>query len=304
MLGLLARQLRFGSHVARTRKSGAKYKGAGNYPERLQEPGSGFRSDTIPTLARVAPLPVFILAGALIGSLTGLFGVGGSSIATPILALLGVPPIVAIASPLPATIPSAGVAVIPYVRAKETRPRAAAWTVVGGLPGAIVGAYASKLVGGPTLLILSGVALVAVGARVIQGVDPAMRVRGGQRRRRRGLLVGVAAVIGFLTGLLANGGGFLLVPAYMLLFGLRMRQAAGTSLLVVVVLAIPTLLVHWSLGHIDWAVAAAFALGAVPMAAVAGRFAHVVEGPQILVPLSACNHGVGMGSPAQASQSL
>ena len=93
-----------------------------------------------------------------------------------------------------------------------------------------------------------------------------MRVRGGQRRQHRGVLVGVAAVIGFLTGLLANGGGFLLVPAYMLLFGLRMRQAAGTSLLVVIVLAIPTLLVHWSLGHIDWAVAAAFALGAVPMA--------------------------------------
>jgi hypothetical protein len=153
--------------------------------------------------------------------------------------------------------------------------------VVGGLPGAILGAYASKLVGGPTLLILSGVALVAVGARVIRGVDPAMRVRGGQRRQHRGVLVGVAAVIGFSTGLLANGGGFLLVPAYMLLFGLRMRQAAGTSLLVVIVLAIPTLLVHWSLGHIDWAVAAAFALGAVPMAGVAGRFAHVVEGPQI-----------------------
>jgi uncharacterized protein len=67
----------------------------------------------------------------------------------------------------------------------------------------------------------------------------------------------------------------------MLLFGLRMRQAAGTSLLVVIILAIPTLLAHWSLGHIDWAVAAAFALGAVPMAAVAGMFAHVVGGPQI-----------------------
>ena len=91
----------------------------------------------------------------------------------------------------------------------------------------------------------------------------------------------VSAGIGFFTGLLANGGGFLLVPAYILLFGLRMRQAAGTSLLEVLVLAIPTLLVHWSLGHVDWAIAGAFALGAVPMAAAGGRFAHVVEGPQI-----------------------
>jgi uncharacterized membrane protein YfcA len=229
----------------------------------------------------MAPWPVFVLAGALIGTLTGLFGVGGSSIATPMLALFGVPPILAVASPLPATIPSATAAVIPYIRAGETRSRAAAWTILGGTPAAILGAYVSKVVGGPTLLILSGVALVAVGGRVIQGVDPAMRLRGGERRQRRFVLVAVAAGIGFLTGLLANGGGFLLVPAYILLFGLRMRQAAGTSLLVVIVLAIPTLCVHWSLGHIDWTVAAAFALGAVPMAFVAGRFAHIVEGPRI-----------------------
>jgi uncharacterized membrane protein YfcA len=229
----------------------------------------------------MAPWPVFVGVGAVIGGLTGLFGVGGSSIATPMLALLGVPPIMAVASPLPATVPSATAAVIPYVREGEARPRAAAWTVLGGAPAAIVGAFVSKLVGGPTLLILSGIALVAVGARVIQGVDPAMRRRGGERRQRRVVLVAVSAGIGFLTGLLANGGGFLLVPVYMLVFGLRMRQAAGTSLLVVIVLAIPTLLVHWSLGHVDWAVAGAFALGAVPMAFVAGRFAHVVEGPLI-----------------------
>jgi uncharacterized membrane protein YfcA len=109
----------------------------------------------------VAPWPIFVIAGAAIGALTGLFGVGGSSIATPMLAMLGVPPIMAVASPLPATIPSAA------------------------------------------------------------------------------------------------------------------------ALLVVIALAIPTLIVHWSPGHIDRTVAAAFALGAVPGAFVAGRFAHVVEGPRI-----------------------
>lgn len=229
----------------------------------------------------MAPWPVFVLAGVLIGSLTGLFGVGGSSIATPILSLLGVPPIVAVATPLPSTIPSAGAAVIPYVREKEARPRAAAFTILGGIPAAILGAYLSRWVGGETLLILSGIALVAVGQRVLRPIDPEMRGRGTTRRRNRIALVAVSAGIGFLTGLLANGGGFLLVPAYLLLFGLRMREAAGTSLLVVIVLSIPTLLVHWSLGHVDWPVAAAFALGAVPAAFATGRFAHAVEGPQI-----------------------
>jgi uncharacterized membrane protein YfcA len=229
----------------------------------------------------VAPWPVFVLAGALIGSLTGLFGVGGSSIATPILSLLGVPPIVAVATPLPSTIPSAGAAVIPYVREKEARPRAAAFTILGGIPAAILCAYLSRWVGGEMLLILSGIALVAVGQRVLRPIDPEMRGRGTTRRRNRIALVAVSTGIGFLTGLLANGGGFLLVPAYLLLFGLRMREAAGTSLLVVIVLSVPTLLVHWSLGHVDWPVAAAFALGAVPAAFGAGRYAHMVEGPQI-----------------------
>jgi len=233
------------------------------------------------TLAFVAPWPVFVLAGSLIGSLTGLFGVGGSSIATPLLSLLGVPPIVAVASPLPATLPSAVVAVFPYARAKEARPRAAVWTLVGAIPAAIIGAFASKIVGGPALLIVSGVVLVVVGQRVIRPIDPEMRDRGSARRRNRPMLLAASAGIGLLTGLLANGGGFLLVPMYLLVFGLTMRQSAGTSLLVIAVLALPTLIVHWSLGHIDWPVAAAFAVGAVPASAVSGRFAHVVAGPQV-----------------------
>jgi uncharacterized membrane protein YfcA len=229
----------------------------------------------------MAPLPVFVLAGAAIGTLTGLFGVGGSSVATPLLSLLGVPPLLAVASPLPATIPTAIAAAIPYVRAHEARPRAAAWTLFGGVPAAIVGAFLSHRVGGPTLLILSGGVLIAVGQRVLRPIDPAQRGRGVQRRRNRPLLVAAAAGVGLFTGLLANGGGFLLVPMYLLLFGLTMRQSAGTSLMVIAVLAVPTLAVHWSLGHIDWSVAVAFAIGAVPAGALSGRLAHVVAGPTI-----------------------
>ncbi len=51
--------------------------------------------------------PYILLAGLTIGLLVGLFGVGGSSVATPVLSLLGVPGLLAIASPLPATIPAA-----------------------------------------------------------------------------------------------------------------------------------------------------------------------------------------------------
>jgi uncharacterized membrane protein YfcA len=229
----------------------------------------------------VAPWPVFVLAGALIGLLTGFFGVGGSSIATPLMSLLGVPPIIAVASPLPATLPSSLAALIPYARAKEPRPRAAGWTLLGGVPAAILGAFASKVVGGPALLIASGAVLVVVGWRVMQPIDPEARGRGGARRKDRRLLVAASAGLGLFTGLLANGGGFLLIPMYLLLFGLTMRQSAGTSLLVIAVLSIPTLAVHWWLGHIDWSVAGAFLLGAVPVSAATSHLAHGVPGPKI-----------------------
>jgi len=229
----------------------------------------------------VAPWPFFVLAGLGVGVSMGVFGVGGSSVATPVLALLGAPGLVAIASPLPATIPSAALAAAPYVRAQESRPKAAAWSLVGGVPATIAGAMLSRIIGGPALLVASGLVLIAVGIRVLFPVDEATRTAGTARRQNRPLLVATMAGVGLFTGLLANGGGFLLVPIYLFVFGLRMRQAVGTSLIVVAVLSVPTLATHWALGHIDWAVAGAFAAGLLPGAAAGGRLAHRFEGPTI-----------------------
>ena len=224
----------------------------------------------------MAPWPGFVLAGIAIGLITGLFGVGGSSVATPVLSLLGVPGLFAVASPLPATIPSAALAAEPYVRAGEARPRAAAWTLLGAVPATVAGAWLAHIVGGPRLLVVSGIVLLVVGVRLLPRIDPTRRLIGIARRKRRSILVAAAAAVGLFTGLLANGGGFLLVPMYLLLFGLNMRESAGTSLLVVALLALPTLAAHLALGHVNWAVAGAFALGSVPTSAVSARLAHLV----------------------------
>jgi uncharacterized membrane protein YfcA len=112
----------------------------------------------------------------------------------------------------------------------------------------------------------------------IRPIDEAAAAKGAERRRHRTVLVAAMFVTGVFTGLLANGGGFLIVPVYLLLFGLSMRQAVGTSLLVIIVLAIPTLITHWALGHIDWVLAAQFAAGQVPGSALGSQFAHHVKG--------------------------
>jgi uncharacterized protein len=229
----------------------------------------------------MAPWPFIVLAGVGIGLGMGLFGVGGSSVATPVLSLLGAPGLIAVASPLPATIPAAVVGAYPYVRSGEVRRRAAFWSMLGGVPGTIAGALLSRAAGGASLLVASGVVLCLVGLRVVRPIEQTAREAGAARRQNRLLLVAATAAVGVFTGLLANGGGFLLVPLYLLVFGLRMRQAVGTSLIVIAVLCIPTLATHWALGHIDWVLAAQFGAGLLPGSAVGSRLAHRIRGSRL-----------------------
>lgn len=145
----------------------------------------------------------------------------------------------------------------------------ARWSILGGVPATVAGALLSRFVGGRPLLIASGVVLAVVGARILAPL-PGVGTSGASRRRP-GVVVPAAAAIGFVTGLLANGGGFLLVALFVLVLGLTMAESAGTSLVVIALLSFPNLITHWALGDIDWTVAAPFAAGAVPGALVGSR---------------------------------
>ena len=68
---------------------------------------------------------------------------------------------------------------------------------------------------------------------------------------------------------------------YLFVFGLTMRESAGPVSSVIAILAVPTLVTHWALGHIDWMVAGAFALGAIPASFVSSRWAHHIEGARL-----------------------
>lgn len=223
----------------------------------------------------VPPLPILVV-GALAGTVFGLFGAGGSAFATPLLALVGVPGVVAVASPLPALLPASIAGARRYLKSGNLDRRVATLAVVGGLPGTIVGAVASSFVAGSWLIALSGALLTVVGVRVLLPDPVGHADRCEARRSRTGLVVGLAFGVGLLTGLLANGGGFLLVPAFVVLLGLSTGMASGTSMVAVGALAIPTLLVHWQLGHIDWPVALVFGVGVLPGSIAGARLAQHV----------------------------
>ena len=232
-------------------------------------------------VVREAAWPWLTALGVVVGALFGLFGVGGSSVATPALAVLGVRGIVAVASPLPATFPAALAGAWAYLRRGEVDREIAGWSVAGGAPAAVVGALLSRVVGGKAVLVASGVVLAIAGARVLRHPSDPEAHADARRRRRPALVASSTALVGLATGLLANGGGFLLVPLYLVVFGLSMRPASGTSLVVISVLALPTVITHWALGHIDWGVTGAFAVGLVPGAVVGSRYAERFEGPTL-----------------------
>lgn len=217
-----------------------------------------------------------LCVGLGIGMVFGMFGAGGSAFATPLLALLGVSGVIAVASPLPAMLPASIAGARRYLENGNLDRRVARLAILGGVPGTIIGALASQLIGGNRLIMLSGAMLLVVGARVLMP-DPAGHEDRCATRCDNTLLVTSAAfAVGLLTGLLANGGGFLLVPLFVVVLGLSTGRAAGTSMVAVGVLTIPTLVTHWALGHIDWRVALVFAAGMVPASLIGARLAEHV----------------------------
>lgn len=209
------------------------------------------------------------LAGLAVGLVYGIFGVG-SAIATPVLALLGVPGLTAVVTPLPALLPSSLAGAWSYARNDSVDRTLARRTIVGALPAAVLGALASHRIDGRALLALSGVALFLVGVRVLRG-NTALDPRHAARRRSNVTVVTLAAVtVGFASGLLANGGGFLLVPLFLVFLGLDINTSTGTSLLIAATITVPTLATHIVLGDIDWTIAAEFAAGLTPGALLGG----------------------------------
>ncbi|MBX7161821.1 MAG: sulfite exporter TauE/SafE family protein [Acidimicrobiia bacterium] len=209
------------------------------------------------------PHLVILSTGLVVGVLYGMFGVG-SALATPLLALAGVPGMVAVTAPLPAILPGSALGGWSHWRRGTVDRRLALWTLMGAVPASIAGAAASRHVSGTALVVASGAALLAVGIRVVLP-DRAnvARVRAA-RRDRAALVIPAAAACGFFAGLLANGGGFLLVPLFLLVFGLEVPEAAGTSLVAVTAITVPTLVAHSLLGGFDWTVTVLFGIGMLP----------------------------------------
>jgi uncharacterized membrane protein YfcA len=175
---------------------------------------------------------IVVLLASLIGISLGLLGGGGSILAVPVLAYgAGLPAKEAIATSLVVVGVTSLFALIPHARRGNVDWRIGAIFSGTAMAGAYLGGLAADWFSGTTLLLLFAAMMVVTALAMFRG-------RGELKAERAKplpvvLVVAEGLAVGAATGLVGAGGGFLVVPALVLLGGMEMHKAVGTSLMVI-----------------------------------------------------------------------
>jgi uncharacterized membrane protein YfcA len=175
---------------------------------------------------------------ALIGLSLGLMGGGGSILTVPIFVyVLAFDPKLAIAMSLPVVGVTSLVGALGHWRAGNVDLKTAALFGVVAMTAAYVGARLAAFLTGAMQLSLLAVIMVAASISMFRNArrTPAPQTTAASEDRPTSLrlLAPVAVCVGLVTGVVGIGGGFLIVPALVLLGRISMKQAVGTSLLVI-----------------------------------------------------------------------
>ncbi len=172
-----------------------------------------------------------ILGALLIGLSLGLLGSGGSILTVPVLVFaLGQPEKIAIAGSLAIVGSVAAAAAIPWALARKVDWRSVIWFGIPGIAGTVLGAWASVLVAGSVQLVTFAGVMLLASWFMLRDSPP---TPGAVSLRGRHLVVADGLAVGALTGFVGVGGGFLIVPALVLLGRLDMHRAVGTSLVII-----------------------------------------------------------------------
>ncbi len=222
---------------------------------------------------------LIVALGGLVGILSGMFGVGGGFLTTPLLIFYGIPPAVAVASATTQITGSSVTGVFAHFRRGGVDFKMGAVMIAGGSAGSLVGAFLFRLLqaSGQIDLVIGGLYVVllgSIGALMLKDAlialgwvkVPAARAKPHHvswvaalpmrwRFYASGLYLSPLAplalgfVAGILTVLLGVGGGFILVPAMIYLLGMAARVVVGTSLVMILAVSAVTTMVHAMTTH-------------------------------------------------------
>lgn len=249
--------------------------------------------------------PTLVILGAVVGFVSGLFGIGGGFLMAPILVFLGIPPTVAVASQASHVVASSTSGVIRYTSQKMVDYRIGGIMALGGVLGALFGVELFRylrLLGQADLVVALSYLLFlgSIGSlmlyesltqilRRIRGETPPRK----DRRRpmwlyglplkmkfpRSGLYIsaippfGLGVFAGILSAIMGVGGGFILVPAMLYVLRMRASVVVGTSLFqIIITTAITTILQAGRNQTVDIVLSTILLLGGVVGAQMGAKY--------------------------------
>jgi len=254
--------------------------------------------------------------GGIVGILSGMFGVGGGFLMTPLLFFIGIPPAVAVATEANQIVASSFSGVLAHFKRKTVDLRMGLVLLIGGLVGAALGVQlfnTLKAIGQVDLLVkLSYVVFLGIiGALMfVESLRAIMKTRGGAVPTRRkhtwlhnlpfkmkfrtsGLYISVIPplIVGVLVGILAAimgvGGGFIMVPAMIYLLGMPTKVVVGTSLFQIIFVTAFTTLLHATTNFtVDMGLAVLLLVGGVVGAQIGARIGVKLKAEQLRILLA------------------
>ncbi|MEO0570006.1 MAG: sulfite exporter TauE/SafE family protein [Pseudomonadota bacterium] len=254
--------------------------------------------------------------GGMVGVLSGMFGVGGGFLMTPLLFFIGIPPAVAVATEANQIVASSFSGVLAHLRRKTVDLRMGTVLLIGGLVGAALGVLVFnylKSLGQVDLLVrlCYVVFLGIIGAMMfVESLRAIRRTKAGappkrkkhnwihklpfkMRFRTSGLyisvlppiLVGVA--VGILAAIMGVGGGFIMVPAMIYLLGMPTKVVVGTSLFQIIFVTAFTTLLHATTNFtVDIALAVLLLIGGVIGAQIGTQIGTRLKAEQLRILLA------------------
>jgi len=262
---------------------------------------------------------IFLLLGlgGLVGVLSGMFGVGGGFLMTPLLFMIGIPPAVAVATEANQIVASSFSGVLAHLKRKTVDIKMGIVLLIGGLVGATIGVWVFKYlksIGQVELLVTISyvVFLGLIGSLMfVESLNAIRKSKkpGARPRKKRHnwihglpfkmrfrtsglyisvippLLVGLS--VGILAAIMGVGGGFIMVPAMIYLLGMPTKVVVGTSLFQIIFVTAYTTLSHATQNFtVDAVLAVILLTGGVIGAQVGARIGVKLKAEQLRILLA------------------
>ena len=223
--------------------------------------------------------PLIVLFGLGVGVLVGLTGIGGGSLMTPLLLIVGgYSPVVAIGTDLAYGAITKTVGGWRHLRAGHVDLRLSWWLAAGSVPGSLVGVVTLNRLHSsygedfdPYLLgFVAGALMLAAAATLYRSLfRPDMHKReraaaGLKRRRSKVATVVIGVVLGFILGVTSVGSGALVGLVLILLYRLKPHRVVGTDVFHAAVLLWSAGLAHFASGNVDLGLMATILIGSIP----------------------------------------